>query len=85
MNLLLLLSAMLSALSGAGIGVRAPQAPVAVNSIAVVASSAQVARVAVAGRPAAALPAPGRTAARPVLARWRLAPAAPLYLSRRRE
>ena len=85
MNLLLLLSAMLSALSGAGLGARVPQAPVAVNVVAAVATAARVARVAIVGRPAQAMPSLGDLAPGAALAAWRVAPAAPLYLSRRRE
>lgn len=84
-NLLLLLSAMLTALSGAGPSSRAPQVAVAVNQVAVVAADVRAVSVTMAGRPAARMPPPIAMSHRATLTRWRLTPAAPLYLSRRRE
>lgn len=85
MNLLLLLSAMLTALSGGGLGVRAPQVPVSVNSVATFTADVQAVAVKVAGRPVG-VPLQLSAAARAPLANaFQLAPAAPLYLSRRRE
>ena len=83
-NLLLLLSALLSALTGVGGGVRPAQAAVAVSRVAETAVS--VARIApnAAVRPAFALPTRAAVASIDGAA-WALAPAAPLYLSRRRE
>ena len=83
MNLLLLLSALLSALTGVGSAVRAPAAAQAVSA-QVTAAAAQVRAVRVAQRPQ-----PGR----PTLAMVRSVAAlpvpitafAPLYASRRRE
>lgn len=84
-TLLLLLSALLSALTGAGPDVRAPQAAVAISRAAesVVAPATRPAQVS--GAPVAALPKPVDLAVLPARPAWRLAPAAPLYLSRRRE
>lgn len=84
-NLLLLLSALLSALTGAGVGVRAPQPAVSVARAAApaVAMPARVARVV--GVPMAALPTLTAAASGSIARAWRLAAAAPLYLSRRRE
>ena len=84
-RLLLLLSAMLSALSGAGIGARAPQVAVAVNSVAIVAASSRVARVAVAGRPLGPVPGLADVAGGVAFVAWQLAGSAPLYLNCRRE
>lgn len=83
-NLLLLLSALLSALTGVGGGVRAAQAPVVVTQVAVSASSSRQVSPAAQARPVAALPALGDVRAIHGPA-WRIAPTAPLYLSRRRE
>lgn len=84
-NLLLLLSALLSALTGAQPGARAPQATIAVAQVAARAAAGQVAEAARVGRPVAPLPALSEAAGATPGAAWRLAPAAPLYLSRRRE
>ena len=83
-NLLLLLSALLSALSGFGTGVRPAQAAVAVSRVAEPSVSARRLATSPSTRPAFVLPVRTDVASitGPV---WRLAPAAPLYLSRRRE
>ncbi|WP_375392466.1 hypothetical protein [uncultured Sphingomonas sp.] len=83
MNLLLLLSALLSALTGVGAGVRAAQPAVAVTQPAVAAHTSR-AVVRAAARPAIVLPRLATLGAVIGVA-WRLAPAAPLFLSRRRE
>lgn len=84
-NLLLLLSALLSALTGAQVGARALPPTVAVSQPAEDAVTARVARASVTGRPIVALPTrPG--GAEPIaFVAWRLAAAAPLFASRRRE
>ena len=84
MNLLLLLSALLSALTGAQATSRVPSAPVAVQAVAVAAAT-RVADAAVVGRPVVAPPRPTMARLGTTLATWRVAPAVPLYLSRRRE
>lgn len=83
-NLLLLLSALLSALTGVGAGVRPAQAAVAVSRVADTAVSASRIAASPSTQPVFALPDRADVASitGPV---WRLAPAAPLYLSRRRE
>lgn len=82
-NLLLVLSALLSALTGAGGYARAPAAPVAVSVqervLAVIA-----ARRVPAARPAQPLPRIAAVAPMTGTA-WRLVPAEPPYASRRRE
>lgn len=83
-NLLLLLSALLSALTGAGAGVRPAQAAVAVSRAAESAASVDRAASISPARPAFALPMRA-SVARIDGPAWRLAPTAPLYLSRRRE
>jgi len=83
-KLLLFLSALLSALTGAGAGTRAPQQVVAVAQAA---QTATVLQCAEPGRwsPVAIL-LPGLRSVQVVSgARWALASAAPLFLSRRRE
>ena len=84
-NLLLLLSALLSALTGAGLGARAAQPAVAVSRIAETAVAAQVKPVRAITGPVAALPDLTAVAGARSTPAWLLAPAAPLYLSRRRE
>lgn len=81
-NLLLLLSALLSALSGVGIGSRVPPA-VAVERIAETAPTNRVC-VRTATRPRAT---PFRLTALLAVfgSAWRIAPAAPRFLNRRRE
>ncbi|NJR79102.1 hypothetical protein [Sphingomonas corticis] len=83
MNLLLLLSALLSALTGVGASARQPQVAQAVAQQARVAAPRLAA--APAARPVAALPAPALLAAAPLAARWTLAAAEPLFAGRRRE
>lgn len=85
LNLLLLLSALLSALSGTG-GVRAAQAPTAAlsSSIATVAEAVTVARRHQAQRPAVATPTPAQAIAQPGRA-FALTAAIPAFASRRRE
>lgn len=83
-NLLLLLSALLSALSGVDAGVRPAQAAVAVSQVAETAVS--VSRIAPSASTRPTLPLPTRADITAITgAAWRLASAAPLYLSRRRE
>ena len=85
MNLLLLLSALLSALTGVGGGVRGQQAVQAVAERSVtVAASARVARAATI-RPLAAVPTPASQAPGVALAVFALRPVAPIFASRRRE
>ena len=83
-SLLLLLSAMLSALAGVGGTARVAQ-PTAAVQVAAAVVATRVTAAAVTGRPVVALPT--RLAARsgPASASWQLAAPAPLYLSRRRE
>lgn len=84
-NLLLLLSALISALTGVQAGVRAPRAAVAVSQVAVPSASTRTARVAPSGRPPFALPGLADHARAGIASGWRLAAVAPLYASRRRE
>lgn len=81
-NLLLLLSALLSALTGVSAAARAPE-------VQAVATQRQadvvVARRVAVMRPVQALPTPMARLAAPVAKAWSLVPAAPLYASRRRE
>jgi hypothetical protein len=86
MNLLLLLSALLSALTGGASAMRAPAAAHAVaSSCAAVRSQARIARVA--SRPLQAPPSLMRSALRPLsdAIAGVLTIAGPLYASRRRE
>ncbi|WP_419808035.1 hypothetical protein [Sphingomonas sp.] len=82
-NLLLLLSALLSALTGAQGVTRAAPVPMAVSQHAERAVVERVAHVVAPGRPMVALPRPAGLSVLP--AGWVLAPAQPIYLSRRRE
>lgn len=85
MNLLLLLSALLSALTGVGSGVRSGQAVQAVAER----SATAVATVAVAPartiRPVAGLPTLAEQALPVALATFAVRPVAPIFASRRRE
>ena len=84
MNLLLLLSALLTALTGVGSGARTPQMAQAVAQQARVAST--VATVATAARrPLETWSTLAAAATAPLAAGWRLAPSSPLYAGRRRE
>ncbi|MEH3102034.1 hypothetical protein [Sphingomonas adhaesiva] len=85
MNLLLLLSALLSALTGIGGSVRQP--PVAAQAVAQQARVAVAAAVAqrVAARPVQALATRSASAAAPVAAVLALLPVEPAYATRRRE
>jgi hypothetical protein len=82
-NLLLLLSALLSALSGVGASARAAQVPQAVAAQAPAGRTAQ--RRAAAVRPAAARLTLSTSAAAPLARALALPAWAPLYASRRRE
>ena len=84
-NLLLLLSALLSALTGVQAGARAPQATVAVTQATQVAASARAVRATVAGRPVVTVPTLLANAIAPLLPSWNLVAVEPLFLSRRRE
>jgi hypothetical protein len=83
MNLLLLLSALLSALTGIGGSVRAPDMAQAVAGQAMVAKAAVVRRTAPTARPANKV-APAMSAVVPG-AIWSLSPIRPIWASRRRE
>jgi hypothetical protein len=82
-NLLLLLSALLSALTGVGASVRAAEVPQAVATQARAGEVAQ--RRAVATRPVATSPTLTASARAPIVHVLALEPAAPLYATRRRE
>lgn len=82
-NLLLLLSALLSALSGVGASARQPQVAQAVAQQARVAAP-QI-TTAPALRPMVALPALAAQAAAPVARGWSLAAIEPAFATRRRE
>lgn len=84
MNLILLLSALLSALSGTG-GVRAPVTPAALSStVARAVTATATARAQVAARPVQAIGGPA-TSIVPVLRTFVLAEIVPAFASRRRE
>jgi hypothetical protein len=84
LNLILLLSALLSALSGAG-GVRAPVTPAALSSsVANVVKATAAARLQVASRPVQVIGGPATSVA-PVLRAFALADVIPAFASRRRE
>lgn len=81
-NLLLLLSALLSALTSVGVGTRTPQIPAVVVSRSVeTAVAVQASPVRVSHQ--AFVTVPPLKVAQPLA--WQLLPAVPLYLSRRRE
>lgn len=82
-NLLLLLSALLSALSGAQGQARAASSPVAVARTAERAVE-RITQTAEPGRPAIAVDG-GNGPATVLPTAWALVPAQPIYLSRRRE
>lgn len=84
-NLLLLLSALLSALTGVQAGARAPQATVSVSQSAEAIGAVSASRVNVAGRPALALPIRAAMVPADVRVAWRLHAPVPLFASRRRE
>lgn len=83
-NLLLLLSALLSALTGVGASARQPQVAQAVAQQAGVAHAA-ARRAVPAHRPVVGPPALAGLAAAPLATAWRLVAAIPLFASRRRE
>lgn len=82
-NLLLLLSALLSALTGVGGSARQPQVAQAVAQQARAAVTAS--RPAAAHRPVAAAPSLAMLAAAPFVSALRLTVSEPLFASRRRE
>jgi hypothetical protein len=84
-NLLLLLTALLSALTGVQAGARVPQAAVTVTQAPHAVTNVLAVPATVAGRPVAALPALPVSALAPVATDWNLTAAVPLFLSRRRE
>lgn len=83
-NLLLLLSALLSALTGVGGSVRQPQVASAVTQQAQAVATATVRRD-IAARPAQGRVRLAQRAAAPIAATWVLAAREPIFLSRRRE
>lgn len=83
MNLLLLLSALLSALTGIGGSVRSPDVAQAVAGQAMVAQAAVVRHVAPTARPANTVPQ--AVSAIATVAIWSLSPTWPIWASRRRE
>lgn len=84
-NLLLLLSALLSALTGAGVAARAPQVAVTVSRAVEHATVEQVRPARMAGVSRFSLPTLFDVAAVLVTSALRLQSLVPLYLSRRRE
>lgn len=85
MNLLMLLSALLSALSGVGSAVRRPELTQAVTQAAATSAVARGAVMAQASRPLAALPTLDAVAACGIGAAFALASPIALWTSRRRE
>ncbi|QDZ07668.1 hypothetical protein FPZ24_09335 [Sphingomonas panacisoli] len=84
MNLILLLSALLSALSGTG-GVRAPVTPAALSSsVASAVKATAVKRLQVAARPAQVFGGPAKSVV-PTESAFVLADLVPAFASRRRE
>ena len=83
MNLLLLLSALLSALTGIGGSVRSPDVAQAVAGQSVVAAATTARRMVPTHRPANVVPSAPRIA--DMAAAWSLSPTHPLWAARRRE
>lgn len=84
MNLLLFLSALLSAIGGSG-GARAAQTPVVLSRSVIDVAQATVAkRAAIASRPTQSVAGPAQTVAA-LPAAWTLRQAIRVYLARRRE
>ncbi len=83
MNLLLLLSALLSALTGIGGSVRSPDVAQAVAGQSVVAAATTARRAVPTHRPADVMPQGSRIAA--VVTAWSLSPTQPFWAARRRE
>ncbi|WP_156818869.1 hypothetical protein [Sphingomonas sp. Mn802worker] len=84
MNLFLLLSALLSALTGIGSSARQPQLAQAVAQEKV-ARPVAAARVVLLARPVQAIASLARAAAAPITRGWTLLPAEPAFAGRRRE
>ncbi|WP_375394619.1 hypothetical protein [uncultured Sphingomonas sp.] len=85
MNLLLLLSALLSALTGVGVGARRPEVAQSVAVQAITTTPARVAATTIASRPIAALPTLAAAAGFDVSAIPVLIGMTHLWASRRRE
>lgn len=85
MNLLLLLSALLSALTGVGGSVRAPDVAQAVAGRQAVETAVAERRQRVAARPVPALPTLVAQSAAGVANRFAIVPGEPLWAGRRRE
>ena len=83
-KLLLLLSALLSALGGGTTSARASLTPAAVSRAVAQETAERATRVAFAARAAVARPMRRAEPTTPLVA-WRLVPAMPLFASRRRE
>lgn len=84
-KLLLLLSALLSALTGVGGGGRAQQTAVAVSQRVSPAVAPRAVQPTISGRPTSALPGLAGVAAQVTRPIWRITAAVPLFASRRRE
>lgn len=84
-NLLLLLSALFSVLTGAQAGARVAPAPVAVSRTAERAVADRAVRATMSGRPVVALPDVTQVASAGVARAWRLLAAVPPFTGRRRE
>ncbi|GGB33327.1 hypothetical protein GCM10011380_23480 [Sphingomonas metalli] len=85
MNLLLLLSALFSALSGLGAGARAPAAVQTVAEASVARPAARPARPALSVRPVAERPRLAMSAVMPRIVAQPVVATVPLWASRRRE